>query len=85
MEKAEVLLSGRLLFPFYMYRIAARRRTVMGKQYFRPGNMLYPLPAVMELSEARREAEYYYGGLGRDRLFFSGHGVHLGPKGTLFL
>ncbi len=47
MEKAEVLLSGRLLFPFYMYRIAARRRTVMGKQYFRPGNMLYPLPAVM--------------------------------------
>lgn len=42
MEKAKVRADGRLLFPFLR-----KEDDYMAKQYFRPGNMLYPLPAVM--------------------------------------
>lgn len=41
----------------------------MSKEYWKPGNMLYPVPAVMVSCARRRNSQYYHRSLGRHGLF----------------
>ena len=53
----------------------------MGKQSWKAGNMLNPVPAVM-VSVA---AKHYYRGMGRNRLHQSADGFYFRPPIPLFL
>lgn len=58
----------------------------MGKQLWKPGNMLYPLPVVMvSLADPGRPPQYYHAGLGRNRMYQSAHGVDLRTPREIFL
>ncbi len=47
----------------------------MGRQLWKPGNMLYPVPAVMvTCKKRRRKTKYNYNCMGRNRMQFTGNG-----------
>ena len=52
----------------------------MGKQSWKPGNMLNPVPAVMV-----SVAQHHHGSVGRYDLHQPADGVDLGPSVTVFL
>ena len=56
----------------------------MGKQVWKPGNMLYPLPVVM-VSVRDRDGQYHYRGMGRNGLHQSADGIHFRASGASFL
>ena len=61
--------------------LARKRRENMNKEIWKPGNMLYPLPAVMVRRQGR-EPEYYHCGVDGNHLHKSGDAVYFGAAGT---
>ena len=61
------------------------RSSVMAKQFWKAGNMLYPVPAVMVSCLGGGEAEYYYGCLGGYVEYFSGYDFNFGAAEQVFL
>lgn len=58
----------------------------MAKQIWKPGNMVYPLPAVMvSTGDKKRKSEYSDGSVDRNCLYESCNGIHISASGTLFL
>ena len=51
----------------------------MGRQNWKPGNMLYPLP------EAGRETEHHHAGMDGNDLQFARDGVDLGAPGAVLV
>ena len=58
----------------------------MSKQLWKPGNMLYPLPAVMVSTAGQgRKQQYSYYCMDRNSMYESCHGIYIGKTGTLVL
>ena len=57
----------------------------MGKQSWKPGNMLNPVPAVMVSCADRGKAEYHHDRVGGHGVHQSADGVDLGSPDALFL
>lgn len=58
----------------------------MGKQYWRGGNMLYPVPGCDgKLRQTGGKTEYYHSGMGRNCLFQPGHGIYFRKERAVFL
>ena len=50
----------------------------MSKQTWKPGNMLYPLPAVMvSVTDGEGQDNNYYSGMGRNGMYQSAYGFNL--------
>lgn len=57
----------------------------MGKQTWKAGNMIYPLPAVMVSCVRRVKTEYYYSGMDGYGMYESSYGLYIGETGAVFL
>ena len=59
----------------------------MEREMWRPGNMLYPLPAVMVSCQRQgwRKTEYYYGSMGRNGMQLTGDGFNFCPSEPVFI
>ena len=58
----------------------------MGKRQFKPGNMLYPVPAVMvSVADKEGKRQYHHRGLGGNGVHQSADADHQHPAGAVFL
>ena len=58
----------------------------MEREFWKPGNMLYPVPAVMvSCRRAGERPNHSYDCMGRNDLFRSGYGIDFCAEGTVFL
>jgi len=58
----------------------------MGKQNWKPGNMLNPVPAVMvSVADEKWKDKYNHRGMDGNRMYESAYGLHLGTSHPLFL
>ena len=58
----------------------------MAKQIWKPGNMIYPLPAVMvSCQEGGRETKHHHGGVDGNRLYQPADGLYFGKTAALFV
>ena len=67
-------------------RAAAVRRQRMAKQTWKPGNMIYPLPAVMvSTADKERNSNILTVAWTGNRVHESSYGVYIRPAGAIFL
>ena len=57
----------------------------MAKQIWKPGNMLYPLPAVMVSGRSIRKIKYYNCGMDRNCMHESGNAIYIRKTRALLL